>query len=358
MIREAIIRANISGEDVDEAIIGHVLQAGVGQSPARQACIVGAIPFDVPCHSVNKVCASGLKAITTAAQSVLVGLNDVCLAGGMESMSRVPYTLPSHRKGKKMGQDILIDGLIYDGLWCAHSNQHMGNCAEKTARELKISREDQDNYARTSAKRALAARDDGIFAQEIVPIPISKGGSTLTVNSDEHLSRLKPSKLGDLKPAFMRGGSVTAGNASPISDGAAAVVLVSGDHLTSRGLSPIAEIISWADGETQPADFAIAPSIAIRKALMLANLQVCDIDLWEINEAFAAVVLANCKLLDIDLDKVNVLGGAISMGHPLGCSGTRIVCTLVTAMRIKGATTGCVSICNGGGGATAVVIRI
>lgn len=352
------LHEKVSMSDFDEVIMGHVLQAGTGQAPARQAALEAGIPVNVPCSSINKVCASGLKAVSNAAMSISFGYNDICVAGGMESMTRVPHLLGSLRGGKKLGDDTLVDGLIRDGLWDVYNDQHMGNCAEKTAREFQITREDMDAYAVESARRSIAARDAGIFAKEIAPVSVQVGKEIKIITDDEQISKLNPPKLPSLRPSFDAQGRVTAGNASPISDGAAAVVLMSGDSVRTRGVTPIARVISWADGERDPVDFGIAPSIAIQRALAIAGLSAKDIDLWEINEAFAAVVLANMKLIpEIRPESVNVHGGAISLGHPLGCSGARIVCTLLNAMTERGATLGCAAICNGGGGSTAVIFR-
>jgi len=353
------LHGKLDKNDIDEVVLGHVLQGGCGQAPARQAALKSGIPMHVPCSSVNKVCASGLKALTTATMSILLGYNTVTVVGGMEVMTRVPHYLRSLRSGKKLGHDELIDGMIHDGLWDVYNNQHMGNCAEKTALDFGITREDVDSFAAESAKRAISSSQNGIFKEEIVPVTIRDGPRSTKLEEDEQISKLNPSKLAVLRPSFDVNGIITAGNASPISDGAAALVLMSADAARQRNIAPIAKVLAWSDGERDPVDFGIAPSIAIERALSLANLMVSDIDLWEINEAFAAVVLANMKLLgNIPHDKVNVLGGAISLGHPLGCSGARIVCTLLTAMKLKGAKTGCAAICNGGGGSTAVIVRM
>jgi acetyl-CoA C-acetyltransferase len=345
--------------DVDEVFMGHVLQGGCGQAPARQAALKAGIPNNVPCSSVNKVCASGMKALTSAATGVMLGINSICVVGGMENMTRVPHYISSMRCGKKLGHDQLIDGLILDGLWDVYNNQHMGNCAEKTSRDFAISRADVDAFACESARRAINASQSGTFDQEIVPVIVGEGTKAVKVVKDEQIEKLNPGKLPSLRPSFDPAGIITPGNASPISDGAAALIVMSGDAIKQRSIVPIAKIISWSDGERDPVDFGIAPSIAIQRALLLASLTTNDIDIWEINEAFASVVLANMKLLgDIPHDKVNVLGGAISLGHPLGCSGARIVCTLLTAMKLKGAKTGCAAICNGGGGSTAIIVEM
>ena len=338
--------------------LGHVLSAGCGQAPVRQAAIKAGIPVVVPCTSINKVCASGMKALTIASSLIRAGNNNLCVVGGMESMSRVPFLLQSHRTGKKLGNDIVVDGLICDGLWDVYNNHHMGNCAEKTAKDLGITRLMQDEYSVLSATRAIESHKNGLFATEIAPVDIHTGKKE-TITMDEQITKLNPARLPSLKPVFDSNGSVTAGNASALSDGAAAILVCSGDFARKKNVLPIARILSWADGERDPIDFGIAPSIAIRNALALAGLTVEDVDLWEINEAFAAVVLANAKLLgDVSLSKINVLGGAISLGHPLGCSGARIVCTLLTAMKSRSAKIGCAAICNGGGGSTAVIVRM
>ncbi len=360
-IRGALSKLNgvITESDVDEVVMGHVLQSGCGQAPSRQAAIQAGIPSYVPCSSVNKVCASGLKALTTTAVSIAIGYNDVCIAGGMESMSRVPHLLGTLRMGRKLGDDTLVDGLIKDGLWDVYNDQHMGNCAEKTAREFQITRDNMDVYSAESARRAITACDTGFFANEITPVTFQLGSESKIIKDDEQLSKLNPAKLPSLKPSFQRDGCVTAGNASPISDGAAAIVVMSGDFTRTKGISPVAKIVSWADGEREPADFGIAPSIAINRALAIAGVSAKDIDLWEVNEAFAAVVLANMKLIpEMTPDNTNVHGGAISLGHPLGCSGARIVCTLLNAMKVRGAKLGCAAICNGGGGSTAVIFQM
>lgn len=353
------VGAKLDYNDIDEVLLGHVLQGGCGQAPARQAAMKAGLPAHVSCSSVNKVCASGMKALTNACAGIMLGLNSICVVGGMEVMTRVPFYITSMRTGKKLGNDQLVDGMIQDGLWDVYNNQHMGNCAEKTARDFGISREAVDAFSAESARRAIAASESGVFNAEIVPVTVGEGPKAVSVSKDEQISKLNPQKLAGLKPSFDTQGIITPGNASPISDGAAALVLMSGDALRKRDIAPIAKVLAWSDGERDPVDFGIAPSIAIQRALAIAKLNVADIDLWEINEAFAAVVLANMKLLgDIPHEKVNVLGGAISLGHPLGCSGARIVCTLLTAMKAKGAKTGCAAICNGGGGSTAVIVRM
>ena len=351
------IRSLITPNDVDEMFFGHVLSSGCGQAPVRQAALKAGIPVHVPCTSVNKVCASGMKALTLGSALIRGGSHRVCVVGGMESMSRVPYFLPSHRSGRRLGHDSILDGLILDGLWDPYSDKHMGSCAGKTARDFGIDRQAQDEYAALSAERAVESHKNGYFKEEIVSVDIGRR-KQMTMTADEQLSKLNPKRLSELKPAFELDGTVTAGNASSISDGAAALVISERYFANQRGVTPIATVLSWADGEREPADFAIAPSIAIQKALSIAGLTVDEIDLWEINEAFAAVVLANAKLLNIPLSKVNVFGGAISLGHPLGCSGARIICTLLSAMKHRSAKLGCAAICNGGGGSTAVIIRM
>ena len=342
--------------DIDTVIMGHVLTSGCGQSTARQAAIGAGVPIYVPSYSVDKVCASGMKALTIAATSISSGAETVCLVGGMESMSRVPYQLDSFRSGKRMGHDQITDGLIRDGLWDVYDDEHMGTCTEKVNEKYQISRADMDAWALESNKRAKEAYKAGLFASEIVPVTTPKG---VQVSVDEQLDRVKPEKLANLKPSFKPDGVITPGNASPVSDGAAAMLLMSRSAAVSRGIKPLARVVKWADAAREPVEFTVAPALAIAKVLRLAGLAVKDIGVWELNEAFATVVLANAKILsDINLGDVNILGGALSLGHPLGCSGARIVCTLITAMRHRGARYGCAAICNGGGQASAVIIEL
>ena len=339
----------VSPGDVEEVILGHVLSGGCGQAPARQAAIKGGLPSSTVCSSVNKVCASGLKALTIGASQIALKQRTCLLVGGMESMSNVPYYSSSNRFGAKMGHSMLKDGLILDGLWDVYTDQHMGSCADLTAKKFNLTREAQDAYAKLTVERARASV--AMHAKAIVPVELANG----RVENDEQLQRAIPEKLPRLKPAFTSDGTVTAGNGSSLSDGAAALIMMTRAEAVSRGLKPIASIVSFADAERDSVEFTIAPSTAVELALKHANLKKNDIALWEFNEAFAAVILANQQLLGLDTAKVNIHGGAIALGHPLGCSGARIVCTLLTALE-EGAI-GCAAICNGGGGATALIVK-
>jgi acetyl-CoA C-acetyltransferase len=344
-------------EEIGSVVLGHVLTGGCGQASARQAAVGAGIPMDVPSYSVDKVCASGMRAVAIAAMSIQSGQEDICVAGGMESMSRVPFHLDSMRGGKKMGHDQIVDGLIRDGLWDVYNNEHMGSCTERVNEKFGITRDALDAYAIETNRRAREAYANGLFADEIVPVTTSKG----VVSVDEQVDRVKPEKLPALKPSFKTGGCITPGNASPISDGAAALVLTSRAVAARKGLRPIARVVASADAARDPADFTIAPALAVEKLLAKTSLQVKDIGVWEFNEAFATVVLANAIILGqdkINMKDVNILGGALSLGHPLGCSGARIICTLITAMNLRGVRYGCAAICNGGGGASAILIEL
>jgi acetyl-CoA C-acetyltransferase len=351
VIKGALARTmdKVAPSDVEEVIMGHVLSAGCGQAPARQAAMKGGLPVTTVCSSVNKVCASGLKALTIGACHIALKQRSCMIVGGMESMSNVPFYSPSTRFGNKLGHSQLTDGLIQDGLWDVYTSQHMGSCADLTAKKFNLTRENQDAYAKLSIERANASK--AMHAKAIVPIDLPRG----RVDSDEQISRAIPDKLPRLKAVFTADGTVTAGNGSSLSDGAAALVLMSRDEAMKRGLKPIASIISFADAERDSVEFTIAPSEAVQMALDKAHITTKDVDLWEMNEAFAAVILANQELLGLDGSNVNIHGGAIALGHPLGCSGARIVCTLLTALKAGGV--GCAAICNGGGGATALIIR-
>ena len=347
----------IRPEEVESVIMGHVLTGGCGQATARQAAVGAGIPMSVPSYSIDKVCASGMKAVATAAVTIQAGVEDICIAGGMESMSRVPFHLDSMRCGKKMGHDQIVDGLIRDGLWDVYNNEHMGSCTERVNERYGITREALDAYAVETNRRAREAYAQGLFADEIVPVTTAKG----LVSVDEQVERVKPEKLPALKPSFKSGGCITPGNASPISDGAAALVLTSRAMAAKKGLRPIARVVASADAARNPEDFTIAPALAVEKLLAKVGLQIKDIGVWEFNEAFATVVLANAIILGqdkINLKDVNILGGALSLGHPLGCSGARIICTLITAMKLRSARYGCAAICNGGGGASAILIEL
>ena len=357
-IKGALDKCNLDASHVDEVIMGCVLPAGLGQAPARQAAIYAGIPNDVETLTINKMCGSGLKAIMQAQQSILAGDADVVVAGGMENMSQSPHYLIGSRDGIRLGHGELIDGLIHDGLWDVYNNQHMGNCAEICAKEYNFSREDQDNFAERSYTRSQNAIVNGLYEDEIIPVVVpQRRGEAIIVSVDEEPNRVNFDKMRALRPAFEKEGSVTAGNASTINDGAAAVVLMSEEKMKELGLTPIARIISQASAAHAPEWFTTAPVKAMNKAVEKAGLSIADIDLFEINEAFSVVTMAAEKDLNLDSKKVNVLGGAVSMGHPIGASGARIMCTLLNAMNQKGAKRGMASICIGGGEASAVIVE-
>jgi acetyl-CoA C-acetyltransferase len=351
--------SSLKPEHIDEVVMGNVLTAAIGQAPARQAAIKAGLSEKTPATTVNKVCASGMKAIMIAADQIALGYNDIMIAGGMESMSNVPYYLKKHRFGSKLGHSEVTDGMITDGLWDVYNDFHMGNAGEICAKECNISREQQDEFAVESYKRAIKAHKDGRFRNEIVPIKVRhRKGNTEMVEMDEELERVNFEKIPELRPAFDKEGTITAANASSINDGAAAVLLMSEDKAAELGLKPFAKILSHASAAKAPEWFTTAPAEAIPKALQRAGIQKNDIQLFEINEAFSVVSLANNQLLELDPAKVNIHGGAVSMGHPIGCSGARIVVTLLHALKQTGGTLGCAGICNGGGGASALVLEI
>ncbi|KAL6529845.1 Acetyl-CoA acetyltransferase, cytosolic [Orobanche gracilis] len=360
-IESALKRANVDPSLVQEVIFGNVLSANLGQAPARQAALGAGIPNTVVCTTVNKVCASGMKATMLAAQSILLGINDVVVSGGMENMSNVPKYLAEARKGSRLGHDSLVDGMLKDGLWDVYNDVGMGVCAELCAEHHNITREQQDDYAVQSFERGIAAQDAGAFAWEIVPVEVSagRGRPSTIVDKDEGLGKFDAAKLRKLRPSFKEtGGTVTAGNASSISDGAAALVLVSGEKALQLGLQVIAKISGYADAAHAPEFFTTAPALAIPKAISNAGLESSKIDYYEINEAFAVVALANQKLLGLDPEKVNVHGGAVSLGHPLGCSGARILVALLGVLKQKNGKYGVGGVCNGGGGASALVVEL
>jgi acetyl-CoA C-acetyltransferase len=349
-IREAVRRAGISAGDVGEVYMGCVLPAGVGQAPARQASLGAELPQGTPTTTVNKVCGSGLKAVLLGAQAILSGDTDVVVAGGMESMSQSPHLLPRSREGYKMGHQQIIDSMVHDGLWDPYGQVHMGNCAELCAKERKISREAQDAFAAQSYTRALTAQKEGLFKAEIVGVEIEqKKGPAKVVLEDEEPKRGDVAKLAGLRPAFLKDGTVTAGNASSINDGAAAVVLMSGERVKATGAKPLARVVAWGQHAQAPEWFTTAPAGSIENALKRANWKASDVDLWEINEAFAVVSIANNDLVGLDAAKVNVNGGAVALGHPIGASGARILTTLLYAMQARGAKRGGASLCIGGG---------
>ena len=357
-IRGALDKSGVDASLVDEVFMGNVVSANLGQAPARQAAVGAAIGYNAPCTTVNKVCASGMKAVMLGAQSIMLGHADVIVAGGMESMSNIPYYLPKARYGYGYGHGQLVDGLMHDGLWEAYNGFPMGNCADNTAKEMGISREDQDTYAINSYKRTANSVEKGYFKDEIVSVEIpQRKGDPIVMDTDEEFRNVKFDKIPGLRPVFSKEGTVTAANASTINDGASALILVSGAKLKELGLTAIAKIRGFADAAQDPIWFTTAPSLAIPKALKNAGIEKPDVDYYEINEAFSAVAIANNRLMELDGDHVNVFGGAVALGHPLGCSGARIITTLNSVLTQKNATIGVAGICNGGGGASAIVIE-
>ena len=358
-ILEVVKSAGINSNDVQEIVMGNVLSAGIGQAPARQSAIKAGLSEKTPSTTINKVCASGMKAIMVAADQIALGQVDIMVAGGMESMSNVPYYLPKQRFGSKYGHIQSEDGILKDGLWDVYNNYAMGNAAELCADECNISRKEQDEFAIESYKRALNAYDEGYFNDEVLKVKITdRKGNVTIVDKDEELDRVNFDKIPSLRPVFTKDGTVTAANASSINDGAAAVLLMSEEKANELGLSPIARIKSHASAAKAPEWFTTAPADAIPIALKRAGVSKDDIDLFEINEAFSVVALANNQLLKLDPEKVNVHGGAVSIGHPIGCSGARIVVTLLHALKRIGGKFGCAGICNGGGGASALVLEM
>lgn len=350
---------DVNGDQVEEVIMGNVLGAGLGQAPAKQVALQASLPESVVCSTVNKVCASGMKAVMNGAQSIALGLNNVVVAGGMESMSNAPYLLEKARSGFGYGHQQVVDHVLKDGLWDAHYQIHMGDCAEETAAKYGIGREAQDAFAIESYKRAAAAWNSGSFKEEIVPVPIAGKRETdrfTFITEDEEYKKIDFDKVSKLKPAFKKeGGTVTAANSSTLNDGASALLLMSKSKAESLGKRPLAKILSMADAECNPKQFTIAPSLAIPKALQLAGIDISQVDLFEINEAFSVVALANQQILGLDPAKVNVSGGAVALGHPIGSSGARIIVSLVHLL--KPGQIGCAAVCNGGGGASAIVIQ-
>src|SRR5688572_11720488 len=358
-IKAAIERAGIKPEQVDEVLMGCVIQANLGQAPARQAAKLAGLPDSVICTTVNKVCASGMKSIAQGAQSIMLGDADIVVAGGMENMSSVPFYVENLRWGNKYGNTGLIDGLAKDGLTDCYHGYAMGCAADLTAVEHKISREEQDAFAIESYKRSQAAWDNGNFKNEVIPVEIpSKKGEAVKFEKDEEPWNVKFDKIPGLKPAFGKEGTVTAANASTMNDGAAALVLMSEEKADELGLKPIARILSYADAEQEPEWFTTTPSIAVPKAVKKAGLEMSDIDFVELNEAFSVVGIVNSQKMNLDPAKVNVNGGAVSLGHPLGCSGARIIVSLINVLQQNGGKIGAAGICNGGGGASAMVIEL
>lgn len=356
-IKGAVARAGIKPEDVQEVYMGNVLQANVGQAPATQAATFAGLPNTVPSTTVNKVCASGMKAVMLAAQSIMLGENDIVVAGGMENMSNTPYYLDKARNGYRLGNGSIIDGLVKDGLTDVYHNYHMGNAAELCAKECNISREDQDAFAIESYKRSAAAYEAGAFKEEIVPVEIQQKGATVSIADDEEYTKINFDKVSTLKPVFQKEGSVTAANASTLNDGASALVLMSKEKAEALGLKPLAKIRAFADAQQAPEWFTTAPSKALPRAVAKAGIQMSDVEYFEINEAFSVVAIANNREMKLDPSKVNINGGAVSLGHPLGSSGSRIIVTLLHVLKQKGAKIGAAAICNGGGGASAIVVE-
>lgn len=356
-IREALRRAGVDPGAVEEVVMGNVLQAGEGQAPARQAAIYAGVSENTPCFTINKVCGSGMKAVIAGAQAIALGEHDIVVAGGMESMSNAPFYDKSARTGARMGNYQLIDGMVYDGLWDPYDNVHMGMCAEQCAVTQDISRAKQDEFSIESTRRAIESQKKGLFKDEIVPVEFTKRGEKIVVSEDDGPKLAKPDRITSLKPAFKKDGTVTAANASSINDGAAALVLMSAERAKKEGKPILGRLTGWGDAARKPVEFTIAPADAVKKVLGNASLQPKDIDLWEINEAFAVVSLANAKLLGIDPKITNLRGGAVVLGHPIGCSGARILVTLLYTMRDMNKKRGLATLCIGGGEGIAAMVE-
>ena len=356
-IKGALEKSGLKAEQIDEVFMGNVLQAGVGQAPARQAALGAGLTNEVPCTTVNKVCASGMKAIMLGAQTILAGDNEIVVAGGMENMSQVPHYLDG-RNGVKFGNINMLDGITKDGLLDVYNKVPMGNCAETCAKEYNITREDQDNFAVTSYTRSAEAWKAGKFNDEIVPVSVpQRKGDPVIVSEDEEYKNVFLDKIPSLRPAFDKEGTVTAANASTLNDGASALILASKEAVEKYGLKPLAKIVGYGDAAQDPEWFTTAPSKAIPVALKRANLEIKDVDFWELNQAFSVVGIANTKILGLDPAKVDVNGGAVALGHPLGNSGSRIIVTLINVLKQNGGKIGGAGICNGGGGASAMIIE-
>jgi acetyl-CoA C-acetyltransferase len=356
-IKGALEKAGVAPEEVEEVIMGNVVSANLGQAPARQAAIYAGLPPSVICTTINKVCASGMKATAYGAQSIIMGHADIVVTGGMENMSQIPFYIPKARFGYKYGNGELIDGLAKDGLVDVYDQQAMGIFADKTAEKYGFNREEQDAYAIRSYRNAAQNTEGGNFKNEIVPVELQTRKGTVLMSEDEEYKNVFFDKIPTLKPAFSKEGTVTAANASTINDGASALVLASAEAVKRLNLTPIARIVSFADGEQEPAWFTTAPTIAAPKALKYAGLKIEDIGYFEVNEAFAVVPMAFAKVMDFDPEKMNIMGGAVSLGHPLGCSGARILTTLNNVLHQKQAKYGMAAICNGGGGASAMILE-
>lgn len=357
-IQAAVKRSGVSPEEIEECLMGSVLTAGVGQAPARQATLFSGLPQSVRATTLNRVCGSGLRTVMWGSQIIQCGDAEVVVAGGMESMSRAPYLLDKAREGYRLGNGKLIDSMVHDGLWDVYNNLHMGDCAELCAKERKISRSEQDQFAIESYQKAQAAISQGKFEEEITGVEVTIGKEKKTFDKDEEPFKAKLDKLGDLKPAFQKEGTITAGNASSLSDGASALVLASAEFAKKRGLKPIAKVIAQASHAQAPEWFTTAPVGSIQKLLQKANMKPSDIDLYEINEAFSVVSLACIKELGLDPKKVNIRGGAVALGHPIGASGARILTTLIHSLKSEGKRTGVASLCIGGGEASALLVEV
>ncbi len=357
-IKKAIERAGITGNDVQEVIMGNVIQANTGQAPARQAALAAGVHVNATCTTINKVCASGMKAIIYGAQSIMLGDKDIVVAGGMESMTNAPYMIANGRNGYRYGNGELLDAIVRDALQDPYNKEMMGNSGDRCAKKFNFSREQQDAFALESYRRAGEAYQNGWFNDELFDVEIAGRGASTFVKEDEEYKKLRADKVATLKPAFSKDGTVTAVNASKINDGAAAVVLMSGEKVKELGLKPIAKLTGYGDAEQTPDEFTTSPSIAMPKALAKAGVDIKNVDYFEINEAFANVTMANTQLLGLDPAKVNAFGGAVALGHPVGASGARIIITLLSVLKHKGGKLGCAGICNGGGGASSVVVEL
>jgi len=356
-VKEAVSQSGVAPAAIEECLMGNVLSAGLGQAPARQAAIFAGLPHSVRCTTINRVCGSGLKTVMLATQMIQVGDAEVVVAGGMESMSQAPYLLDKAREGYRMGHGKLIDAMIHDGLWDVYHNNHMGDSAELCASEKKVSRADQDAYAKMSYERALAATESGKFQKEIIPVTYTAGKEKKILNQDEEPFRAKLDKFGELKPAFKKEGTVTAANASSLSDGAAATVLCSLDYAKKQSLKPLARIITQASFAREPEWFTLAPVGAIQKVLNQSHKKASEVDLYEINEAFSVVALGCMRELGLEASKVNIRGGAVALGHPIGASGTRILVTLIHSLLQEKKRLGVASLCIGGGEASALMVE-
>ena len=358
-IRGAAAQAGVAPADISDCLMGNVLQAGQGQAPARQAALAAGLPYSVRCTTVHKVCGSGLQTVMAASYFLKGGMGGIIAAGGMENMSLAPYLLPKARDGFRIGHQQIVDSLINDGLWDPYNNIHMGNCAEQCAAKFGFTREQQDAYAIASFQRAQAAQKDGRFTAEITPVEIADArGNVSRVDTDEGPAKVRYDKVPTLKPSFQKDGTITPANASSINDGAAALLLTTGANATAKGLKPIARLVSFGGHAQDPVWFTTAPVPATQKALAVAGWSVADVDLWEVNEAFAVVPMAFMKELGVPHEKLNVRGGAISLGHPIGCSGTRILVTLISALRERGLRRGVAAICIGGGEGLAACVEL